>query len=262
MPTTNLLDVSVVTPAYNCSKTILATIESVANQTSSVREHIIVDDGSTDGTLDMLHEYAEKHSWLKILNQKNKGAGYARNLAIEAAKGKYIAFLDSDDLWLPEKIRTQVAHMESTTSVLSYGDYTEFDSVSGRPGRHFSLPNELSYDDLLRGCPIGCLTVAYDQSELGKCYMPAVRRGQDWGLWLQITRSGARALKYPGNLALYSVSPVSLSKNKIKKALDVYKIYWRYEKIGALRSLYFLFKHIQYVKNKREMHDNNYDNAP
>ena len=114
----------------------------------------------------------------------------------------------------------------------------------------FDLPASLTYKQLLNGCPIGCLTAAYNQNLLGKVFMPPVRRGQDWGLWLALTRAGAVARKYPGLYASYNRLPSSLSKNKLKKMLDIYKIYTEQEGLGAFRSIYHLLRHSMYVLTK------------
>lgn len=244
---------SVITPAYNCKHHIELVLKYVAQQTISVLEHIVIDDGSTDGTLDRLYELSADYPHLKIISQSNQGAGPARNAGILQARGRYIAFLDSDDVWLPEKLEYQIRFMEMYDVGFSYGDYKTLDSITGACLADYNLPPQLDYKSLLNGCPIGCLTAAYNQKKFGKLYMPSVRRGQDWGLWLALTKSGSIARKYPGNLAIYNYHPNSLSKNKIKKILDVYTIYTKYENINILKATWHLIKHIHYsiIKTKR-----------
>lgn len=244
---------SVITPAYNCKQSIKAVLESVALQTVSVLEHIVIDDGSTDGTLEYLQKLQGDYPYLKILSQKNQGAGPARNAGIRKARGRYIAFLDGDDIWLPEKLEKQLHFMEMNNVSFSYGDYKTIDPVTNICLANYDLPARLSYKDLLDGCPIGCLTVAFNQEIHGKQYMPDVRRGQDWGLWLKLTRNGMVAQKYPGNLAIYHHHSSSLSKNKFRKVFDVYKIYTRQENINPLKSIWHLSQHIRYsvLKTKR-----------
>ena len=130
--------------------------------------------------------------------------------------------------------------MEQEDISFSYGDYYEVDDESTDIISERNTPQSLTYTDLLTSCPIGCLTVVFNQDKLGKLYMPAIRRGQDWALWLQITKVGEVAYRYPGTLASYTVVKGSLSKNKLKKALNMYKIY-RLQNLGSLRSLYYLF---------------------
>ena len=244
--------VSVITPVYNGARYITKTVESVASQSIKVLEHIVIDDGSNDETLKILYDLTQRFPHLVVLSQINQGAGVARNKGIEYANGKYIAFLDSDDDWLEEKLASQLQFMENNNVLFSYGDYDEVDETTGKLLARFSTPEQLTYNDLLNGCPIGCLTAAYNQMELGKCYMPLVRRGQDWGLWLSITRKGITARKYPGNYARYNSIQSSLSKNKYKKMFDVYRIYSQEEGFGILRSLYHLIRHVLYVQKKRK----------
>tara|TARA_R110002126_G_scaffold10245_43_gene46598 strand:- start:2844 stop:3620 length:777 start_codon:yes stop_codon:yes gene_type:complete len=244
--------VSVITPVFNGAKYIHSSVAAVASQSIKVLEHIVIDDGSSDNTLQILQQLQHEYPHLKVLSQRNQGAGVARNAGIAAAEGKYIAFLDSDDGWLKNKLEQQIGFMETTGAVFSYGDYDEVDEVSGQTIASFKLPQRLTYRQLLNGCPIGCLTAAYNQLALGKCYMPLVRRGQDWGLWLAITRTGADAVKYPGNCARYNRLQVSLSKNKLKKMLDVYQIYSTEERLNPVRCGYHLFRHFLYVRKKHK----------
>ena len=130
--------------------------------------------------------------------------------------------------------------MENNNVFFSYGDYVKVNDLDGSVIGHVNTPTKLEYSELLKGCPIGCLTAAYNQQHLGKLYMPDVRRGQDFGLWLLIMRSGVEAHRYPGVLANYRVCRNSLSKNKIKKSLDMFKIYFKEENLGLMRSVFYL----------------------
>lgn len=244
--------VSVVTPAFNCKSVIQRCVESVANQTVAVKEHIIVDDGSVDGTGEYLKQLCLKYPHLKVFTQRNQGAGVARNYAILKAKGKYIAFLDADDCWLPKKLELQIGFMEENKVDFSYGDY-ERDYIDLPIDRSvFVAPETLTYRDLLLSCPIGCLTAVYNQNSIGKHYMSEVRQGQDWSLWLKITKSGVVARKYFGVQAIYNIDEGSLSSNKKKKLINMYKIY-REQPFGHIRSLFLLVCHSFGVifRNKR-----------
>jgi len=231
--------VSVISPAYNSAKHLIKLIESVANQSMKVLEHIIIDDGSTDNSLCILRSIEKQYSHVKIISQENQGAGVARNKGISIAKGKYIAFLDSDDLWEEDKLKTQIKFMEENSIAFSYGNYFEVDDDTGCILQERQTPECLEYKGLLKKCPIGCLTAVYNQERLGKIYMPAIRRGQDWALWLEITKRGEIAHRYPGTLASYTVIKGSLSKNKFKKAFNMYKIY-RLQNLNYVHSLYYL----------------------
>lgn len=231
--------VSVVSPCYNSERHLEKLINCVIRQSVRVLEHIVIDDGSSDNTLAILSTLAEKYSHIKVLSQDNAGAGSARNRGIEIASGKYIAFLDADDDWLEGKLESQISFMETNNVVFSFGDYRKIDDLDGSVIGQASCPEKLGYRDLLKGCPIGCLTVAYNQEYLGKLYMPDVRRGQDYGFWLLITRRGVEAYRYPGVFANYRICRNSLSKNKVKKSLDIFYIYFKEEKLGLLRSIFY-----------------------
>lgn len=232
--------VSVITPAHNAAIILETAIQAVATQTYHPLEHIIIDDGSTDGTAELLQELSRELPHLRCIHQRRQGAGMARNLGIEAAEGRYIAFLDSDDLWLPRKLELQVGFMEERQCAFSYGDYLVQGRDKDHVGKAFRTPLQLTHQDLLRGCPIGCLTAAYNQEALGKAYMPRAARGQDWALWLSLTRNGTPAMRYPGTEAVYHRGRGSLSANKLSKSLDMYRIYRQQERIGAIRTLGYL----------------------
>jgi teichuronic acid biosynthesis glycosyltransferase TuaG len=238
------VDVSVVTPAHNSARTIARCIGSVVGQTILPIEHIVIDDGSNDGTAELLAELAVKHDHVSVIAQPNRGAGAARNAGIEQARGRIIAFLDSDDEWLPDKLERQIRFMTEQQATFSYGDYGVIDAESGQRIGTYRMPDSLSHRALLRGCPIGCLTAAFDQKALGKVYMPDVRRGQDWGFWLALTRDGTIARRYPGCAALYyfAAGP-SLSSNKLAKAVDIYRIYREQERMSVLASAWYLVQH-------------------
>lgn len=244
--------VSVITPTYNAGRTIVRTIESVAAQTYGVMEHIVIDDGSSDNTVAIVRSLTARYSHLKLIEgARNSGAGAARNRGIEAAQGKYIAFLDSDDVWFPNKLEQQIGFMERNSVCFSYGDYLVVDAESRKVVGHYDVPESLTHSDLLRRCPIGCLTAAYDQYALGKVYMPDVRRGQDWGLWLAITKRGVTARKYPGLAAVYQYRTGSLSRNKLRKMADMYRIYRREQGLGTLQSACYLLAHAFHIARKR-----------
>ena len=232
--------VSVVTASYNSASSIERCVRSVSTQTSMPLQHIVVDDSSTDRTIELLSELAREIPLLTVIRQPNRGAGPARNGGIEAAEGRYIAFLDSDDAWLECKLENQISFMEEQGDAFTYGDYEIIDGQNGESIGRFATPDSLRYDQLLTRCPIGCSTAAYNQDILGKQYMPAIRRGQDWALWLAMTRRGVEARKYPGCNVIYYKRKGSLSKRKLVKAIDMYRIYTVEEKFGRFHSGYLL----------------------
>lgn len=236
-------DISVITPVHNGEADIEATILAVAQQRMRVHEHLVIDDGSQDATAEIVKRLCDSWPHLHYHYQPHHGAGAARNLGIEAATGRYIAFLDSDDLWLPGKLEAQIGFMQRELVAFSHGDY-EIRARAGEAviGRHVA-PEVVTYEALLNGCPIGCLTAAYDQQALGKVYMPHTARGQDWGLWLALTRLGGPARKYPGLEAIYHTGGGSLSANKLAKVRDIYTIYREQEGLGAFRACWHLLRH-------------------
>ena len=243
--------VSVVTAAHNSATSIERCVLSVRNQRCAPLQHIVVDDGSTDGTVELLSELSRTVPSLTVVRQPNRGAGPARNAGIEAATGRYIAFLDSDDVWLESKLRNQIAFMEAEQAFFTYGDYSVVEEASGKAIGRVMTPPVVEYHRLLTRCPIGCSTAAYNQAVLGKRYMPAIRRGQDWGLWLALTRSGVEARKYPGCEVVYYRRKDSLSRRKLLKAMDMYRIYTGEEKIGGIRSAWFLACHAANVMARK-----------
>lgn len=232
--------VSVVTASHNSATSVERCVRSVAAQSCAPLQHIVVDDGSSDATLELLAELEREIPFLTVIRQPNRGAGPARNAGIEAAQGRYIAFLDSDDAWLETKLANQIACMEVEGGVFTYGDYAIVNGDNGKPIGRFVTPEKLVYSQLLTRCPIGCSTVAYNQDVIGKRYMPAIRRGQDWALWLALTRGGVEASKYPGCNVIYYRRKGSLSGRKLVKALDMYRIYRAEERINRFSSAYLL----------------------
>ena len=239
-----MVEVSVITAAHNSAGVIERNIRSVAAQSLPPKEHIIIDDGSVDDTASVVQGLQAEFPHVQMIRQANGGAARARNAGIAAATGRYVAFLDSDDAWSEHKLETQVGFMAAEGVPFSYGDYHDVDTATETVLGRREAPGQLTYSDLLRGCPIGCLTAAFDQVALGKRFMPDVRRGQDWGFWLQLTRDGTVGRRYPGCHAYYHRAGGSLSSAKFSKAADIYRIYREQEQFGPARALYYLFPHV------------------
>jgi glycosyltransferase involved in cell wall biosynthesis len=243
--------VSVITPLYNSEAYIQACINSVISQSYNNWEMIIIDDGSTDNSFKMAESVIDKRIRL-IKLPVNMGASYARNTAIKLAKGKYIAFLDADDLWNTEKLKLQIKFMEENNipfSYTSYGFTNENDEIL--PKIQIALPS-VNYDKMLKNNYIGCLTAVYNCSELGKMYMPEFRKRHDWGLWLQLLKKTNIAKSINQPLAYYRVGHDSLSKNKIKLLKTNFKFYNKYLGYSSFKSFYkmmiFLYSYFLYKK--------------
>jgi teichuronic acid biosynthesis glycosyltransferase TuaG len=186
---------------------------------------IIVDDCSTDDTVAVIKNFAASDERIRLLRQPaNAGPANARNAALKAARGRYVAFLDSDDLWLPRKIELQLAFMAKNRAALSYTAYRRFDPSSQRTGVLIPARPTFNYRALLGNPGIACLTAIVDRERTGAFLMPLVRH-EDFALWLSLLRGGLEARGLNVDLARYRVSEASVSSNKVRSAQWVWSIY-------------------------------------
>ena len=231
--------VSVVTAAYNSARFIAQAIESVLGQTHSCWEMLIVDDCSTDDTAAIAGEYARRDGRVRVISlAQNRGPAHARNEAIRLANGRFIAFLDSDDMWAVDKLAKQTQFMLERDVCLSFTSYQKIDSSGRLIGKAVEVPDEVDYGRLLHNPVIACLTAMYDSERLGKVFMPDILRRQDYGLWLKILRGGVIARSLGDCLAYYRVGQSSLSSNKLLAAAYVWKLFREVENLSWLRSVY------------------------
>lgn len=246
--------VSIITPAHNAKDFIHKTIQSVQWQTYANWEMIIVDDFSSDSTWEILTEIASKDERIRIFRlNKNKGAGYARNYALRRAKGVLVAFVDADDIWLPEKLDKQIYVMNKNDEAFVFSKYQLMSEDEIDIPQKINFPERVSYSDLLKSCSIGCLTVLIDTRKTGALRMPAISRTQDYALWLNVLRKGFTAYCVPEVLAKYRVRQNSISRNKLVKAKFQWFVYRKYEKLNLFKSsYYFVFYTIKgYFKNRK-----------
>ena len=177
--------VSIIMPSYNSSKFIAASIESVIAQTYKNWELLITDDCSKDNTIEIVQQYVDKDERIKLFClQENSGAGVARNNSIKQAKGRFIAFLDSDDRWKPNKLEVQIPFMSENGYELSYSSYMTCNENGETNGIVVCRKKE-TFSSIKRDDKIGFLTLIYDVKILGKVYMPIIRKRQDYGLKIQ-----------------------------------------------------------------------------
>ncbi|HBA7972700.1 TPA: glycosyltransferase family 2 protein, partial [Escherichia coli] len=224
---------------FNSEKTIQAAIESVRAQTYSSWELIISDDNSSDSTVEIVEKNVlYEPRIILIQHSENRGAGFSRNDAISKARGKYIAFLDSDDIWHEKKLEIQIRFMSERKLALSYTQYQKI-NMEGVKGKIIIPPGVTSYSELLKSNVIGCLTAVYDQEILGKMYMPLIRKRQDMALWLDILKKIEFAYCVPEVLAFYREGHNSLSSNKIKILSSQWDFYRGHLKFGIFRSAYY-----------------------
>ena len=234
--------VSIITPSYNSADFITDTIEAILKQTYPHWELLITDDCSTDNSVEIIEEYARKDARIKLLKlEKNCGAGVCRNKSIETAKGRYIAFCDSDDVWMPQKLEKQLEFMEKMDCALSYSSYMVMNESGDVYGIVVS-PKKIDFVSLKRDCGIGCLTAMYDTGKTGKMYMPPIRKRQDWGMWLEILAKCKVAYGIKEPLAYYRIRSGSISNNKfalVKHNINVYRTILKFSTLKAY--LFFLF---------------------
>ncbi|MFY4775146.1 glycosyltransferase family 2 protein [Metabacillus sp. RGM 3146] len=231
--------VSIITPSYNSTKYIGDTIASVQAQTYDHWEMIIVDDCSKDNSREYIKGFAEADPRIRLIElEVNSGAAVARNTAINNAKGKYAAFLDSDDLWFPEKLEKQIAFMEEKGYALTYSAYQLMQENGEKLDRFINVPDEVTYKDLLKGNIIGCLTAIVNIEKTGHIEMPNIRTRQDYALWLSILKRGFTAYGMNEVLACYRLVPGSISSNKVKMAKQNWKVYREVEKLNLFYSAY------------------------
>lgn len=203
--------VSIITPAYNSEKFIAETIISVQNQTYQDWEMIIVDDCSADNTAEIIHSFQEKDSRIIYLkNENNKGSAYSRDIALQKAKGKWIAFLDSDDVWQPKKLERQIEFMLTNNCHFSYTNYCEIDEESREIGRLITGPSVVGVNKMLAYCWLGCLTVMYDAEYVGLMQSVDIKINEEYALWIKISKKTDCYLLNE-NLAKYRCRRDSLS---------------------------------------------------
>ncbi|ALJ05569.1 glycosyl transferase [Pseudalgibacter alginicilyticus] len=241
---------------YNSERFISATIMSVVNQTHQNWELLLIDDFSKDKTIQIVKEFITKYPNIKLLeNPANQGAAVSRNRGIKAAKGQYIAFLDADDLWKPEKLKKQLAFMKEESCDVCFSSYDLMDELGNPLNKQVKALPVLNYKKLLKSNYIGNLTGIYSVNSLGKITSPNLRKRQDWLIWLEsIKTSGKPAKSIQESLAMYRVRNGSISSSKW--SLLKYN-YWVYKKgLGFSTSksifslLVFLFEYF-FIKSKQ-----------
>lgn len=233
--------VSIITPCYNSSAFISQTIASVISQTYSNWEMIIVDDCSTDDSAKIIKSYCEIDSRVKYYKTEI-GSGSPtkpRNIGISKAKGRFIAFLDSDDLWLPEKLETQLPLFKDDNVVIVYSYYKRISEDGKNLSRIIKSSSFHSYQTLLYGNEIGCLTAVIDTTKVDEYFFQHIGH-EDYALWLSILKKGGIAKNTGTVLAYYRIRNSSVSSNKIKAISWVWHIYYREEKLSLFASLFYL----------------------
>ena len=233
--------VSIIMPTYNCEKFIKETITAVLNQTYTHWELIIVDDCSTDNTAEIIKEYASRDKRIRYFKNKNNcGAAISRNNAIEQATGKFLAFLDSDDLWREDKLRKQIEFMQQNNYSFTCTSYDKIDENSISLNRVINADKKSNYHRLLKKNP-GNSTVVYDVSILGKHFIPNIKKRNDYVMWLQIIKKAKYIYGLQEVLGRHRVYNGSLSSNKKSLIKYHWYVYRKIEKLSFTYSAYLIF---------------------
>lgn len=231
--------VSVVTPAYNCSDFIRETIASVQAQTYQNWEMVIVDDCSTDNTKEVIEDCIKEDPRIRYFClDKNSGAAVARTVAMKEARGEYIAFLDSDDLWLPEKLERQLKFMRDNDYAFASTSYEHVDDQGVPMGVVKKSTEKVDYNRMLLDCPVGNSTMMYSVKKMGKFEVPNIRKRNDYALWLRMLKTEKYVWGMPEVLTQYRIRPNSISSNKFKLVKYHWKLYREIEHLSVVRSAF------------------------
>lgn len=247
--------VSIVTPVYNLEKFITETMDSVRAQSFEAWELLLVEDGSKDESVSVIRKYLEETGDERIrliIQEKNGGAARARNRGVKEARGRYLAYLDGDDLWTADKLKKQVRFMEETGAAFSFTGY-EFADENGRGlGKIVRVPSVIDYKEALKNTTIFTSTVMFDLKQIPKekLEMPLIK-SEDTALWWRILREGRLAYGLDENLVRYRRAGKSLSSNKLEAVRRIWNLYRKAENMGILSSAYhFCFWAVRAVKRR------------
>ncbi len=231
--------VSVITPVYNAERFLKICVESALNQTYKDIEIVLVDDCSKDSSAEIIHTLCEQYPNIVYhLQEKNMGAGVARNTALELAKGQYVAFLDSDDMWKPDKISKQIDVMKKTGAPLCYTAIEMVDENGTLVKEKRKVKEICDYNYLLHNTVIPTSGLVVDRNQCGDFRMHLRRGGQDYATWLKLMRNGAVARGIDEALVQYRIVSGSLSSNKFKSIQQVWEIQTQDEKIGKISAAF------------------------
>lgn len=232
--------VSIITPCYNSEKYIEETYQSINKQGYSNWEWIIVDDCSMDNSVTIIHSFDDDRINL-IVQQTNQGAANARNLALTKAKGRYITFIDSDDLWLPDFLETTINYLKNNNEELVYTSYKRVDENLEPLLEDFKAIDKVNRNRMLYNCPIPMLTSIYDSKRIGKIPVPDVELREDHAMWIDLLSKVKYARAIKESLAIYRIRNNSVSRDKFKIAKKQYDVYRKYLKMSLFKSSYYTF---------------------
>jgi len=233
--------VTIITPLYNGELFILDTIKSVLRQTYKNWKMIIVDDSSTDQSVQVVEKIISNETKISLIRlTKNVGSAQSRNTALEAASGRFIAFLDSDDIWHPDKLEKQVAFMLKRKAPISFTSYELMDGNGASKNHLIHSVEKIDKIDYLKNTIIGFSTSMIDTAIVGNSFrMIDIRTRQDTSLWITLLGKGFLAYGLDEVLVKYRIHSNSISANKIKAAMQVWNLYFHIHKFGLFRSIYY-----------------------
>lgn len=235
--------VSIIVPIYNTEKFIGLTLQSIQNQSYQNWEAILVDDASTDKTVEIIKDFAKKDNRIKLFQlAKNSGNGVARNIALEKAIGKYIAYLDADDLWLPSKLEKQIQFLKENNLPFTFSFYDCIDEEGNNLNRRVEAPLNLTYNQLFFCNYVGNLTAIYDSDYLGKIIIEATQKRQDWRLWLSIVKQIEETKPVPESLAFYRIRKDSISSSKFKLIKHNFGVYRNFHGFNFVFSVLLMIR--------------------
>ncbi|WP_438964950.1 glycosyltransferase family 2 protein [Flavobacterium sp.] len=233
--------VSIITPTFNSAKYISETILSVQKQTHQNWEMILIDDCSSDNTIDLIKDFIAKDHRIKLYQlDLNSGPAVARNKGIENGNGKYMTFLDADDIWFEDFIENSIKTIQKTGIHFVFSSYKRSDETLNFIYSDFIVPQKVTYSDILKSNSISCLTAFLDIEILDKKAMPLIRKRQDMGLWLKYLKEIPFAYGIQEPKAIYRIRKNSLSRKKS----DLLKYQWQFfrevEKLNVFQSVYYM----------------------
>lgn len=242
--------VSIIMPAYNCGNFIEEAVTSVINQTYKTWELIVIDDGSKDNTVSILKDLSENDERIRFyINEKNQGVSATRNRGISLAKGDWIAFLDSDDMWDENKLQKQLTHVEKTACEFLFtgSSYINEDGVYYQG--LFEVPNQVTYKKLRKHNVVSCSSVLIKKKFFENIKMERDDIHEDYAVWLRVLKTGVIAYGINEPLLIYRISKQSKSGNKLKTINMTYGVF-RFIGMNPLSSTYYMFRHVLAAKKK------------
>ncbi len=231
-------EISIITPCYNSAKFLEETIQSVLNQNFTNWEWIITDDKSSDNSVEIIQNVQDSRIIL-IEAEKNGGAGHARNLSLEKAKGRFITFLDADDFWEPNFLEEMLTFMKRENAELAYSNYARCNEALQPQIEDFKADKEVTFHNLLKTCRLSLLSSMYDSQRVGKEYFPEGSKREDHVMWLNLLKKIPVGKPLPKTMAKYRMHATSISRNKTNIMKDQYLVYKDYMGFSLIKSWYY-----------------------